>query len=376
MNVIILDACRDNPFGTRVPTEAKGLSQFDVPPGSLLAYATAPGHTAGDGEGVNGLYTENLLREIRVPDAKIEDVFKRVRLSVRRRSEGQQIPWESTSLEDDFYFLPPKQKKALSEEELEKQFEDELTIWENIKASKDPAPLEDYIRRFPGGKFSELAQFRLDRLLTEREKNLPNAGRHGTAAPALQAAANPFSKGTAKVDFSYRIGDRFLFRDIDLQTKLETGRRRWTVTAITDDEVTFNGGKVTTDLLGNLRMNSRGLSFIDRQIFVAEYSLGRKWTTVYEGIGRTGKPNEWAISLKVVNRETLTVPAGTFNAFRIEGNGSSRSGSSFQITYWVAPDKVPSYLVYEQVQTTQQGRIIVANRAELAEYRQSAGARS
>ena len=170
MNVIILDACRDNPFGTRVPTEAKGLSQFDAPPGSLLAYATSPGNTAGDGDGANGLYTEHLLREIRVPDAKIEDVFKRVRLAVRRRSEGRQIPWESTSLEDDFYFVPPKQDRRLSEDELEKQFEEELTIWEKIKASKEPEPLEDYIRRFPRGKFSELAQFRLDRVLAEREK--------------------------------------------------------------------------------------------------------------------------------------------------------------------------------------------------------------
>ena len=83
-------------------TQQKGLSQFDAPPGSLLAYATSPGNTAGDGEGANGLYTENLLREIKVPEAKIEDVFKRVRLNVRRKSEGQQIPWESTSLEEDF----------------------------------------------------------------------------------------------------------------------------------------------------------------------------------------------------------------------------------------------------------------------------------
>ena len=89
MNVIILDACRDNPFGTRVPLEQKGLSQFDAPTGSLLSYATAPGNTASDGAGVNGLFTEILLKEIRVPDAKLEDVFKRVRLQVRAKSNGQ-----------------------------------------------------------------------------------------------------------------------------------------------------------------------------------------------------------------------------------------------------------------------------------------------
>src|SRR6185436_1244636 len=168
MNVIILDACRDNPFGNKVHSQQKGLSQFDAPPGSLLAYATSPGNTAADGEGANGLYTENLLREIKVPDAKIEDVFKRVRLGVRRKSNGAQIPWESTSLEDDFYFLPPQHVKKLSEQELEKLFNEELAVWESIKESKEPGPLEDYLRKHPSGRFSELAQFELDGALARQ----------------------------------------------------------------------------------------------------------------------------------------------------------------------------------------------------------------
>lgn len=190
MNVIILDACRDNPFGRKVPTEAKGLSQFDAPPGSLLAYATSPGNTAADGDGENGLYTENLLREIMVPEAKIEDVFKRVRLAVRRKSAGLQVPWESTSLEEDFYFQPPRQAKKLSEEELEKQFEEELAIWEKIKDLKDPAPLEDYVRRYPSGKFSELAQFRLNRLLAQRETAVQIAAANNILQPTASKDAD------------------------------------------------------------------------------------------------------------------------------------------------------------------------------------------
>jgi len=115
MNIIILDACRDNPFGKKLPTEQKGLSQFDAPNNSLLCYATAPGNVASDGAGPNGLFTENLLREMRDPDTKIEDVFKRVRLKVRLASKGQQIPWESTSLEEDFYF----NAKGLSRQDIE-----------------------------------------------------------------------------------------------------------------------------------------------------------------------------------------------------------------------------------------------------------------
>ena len=193
MNVIILDACRDNPFGNKVHAQQKGLSQFDAPPGSLLAYATSPGNVAADGEGANGLYTENLLRELKAPETKIEDVFKRVRLAVRRSSQGQQLPWESTSLEEDFYFLPPKQVRKLSEDELEKQFEEELAIWEKIKELKEPAPIEDYLRRFPSGKFSELAQFRLTRVLAQRAALVQAA----LASKVLQPATG------ANADFKY-----------------------------------------------------------------------------------------------------------------------------------------------------------------------------
>src|SRR5258706_992659 len=125
MNVIILDACRENPFGNLKGVDHKGLSQMDAPGQTILAYATSPGNVASDGEGANGLYTENLLREIKVPEAKIEDVFKRVRLGVRRKTNGAQIPWESTSLEEDFWFQPPKELKKLSESEKEKKFKEE-----------------------------------------------------------------------------------------------------------------------------------------------------------------------------------------------------------------------------------------------------------
>ncbi|HEY5638176.1 MAG TPA: caspase family protein, partial [Burkholderiales bacterium] len=158
MNVIILDACRENPFGKDFKVEHKGLSQMDAPTHTILAYATSPGNVASDGDGANGLYTENLLREMKVKEAKIEDVFKRVRLGVRRKTNGAQIPWESTSLEDDFWFLPPAELKKLSEEEKEEAFTVELALWEKIAEAKDAAPFEDYLRRYPSGRFAELAQ--------------------------------------------------------------------------------------------------------------------------------------------------------------------------------------------------------------------------
>ena len=103
MNIIVLDACRDNPFAGK--TSGKGLAQLDAPVGTFLAFATAPGNVAEDGdiESGNGLFTQFLLKELQRP-ARIEDVFKRVRLQVRQKSQGRQIPWDSSSLEDDFSF--------------------------------------------------------------------------------------------------------------------------------------------------------------------------------------------------------------------------------------------------------------------------------
>ncbi len=105
-NIIILDACRDNPFERSWNRSAsvQGLAFMNAPEGSIIAYATSPGRAASDGLGKNGLYTSALLEFIQVPGLKIEEVFKEVRKKVRELSTGKQIPWENTSLEGDFYF--------------------------------------------------------------------------------------------------------------------------------------------------------------------------------------------------------------------------------------------------------------------------------
>ena len=106
INLVVLDACRDNPFARSSRSTSGGLSQVDAPIGSLIAFATAPGSVASDGSNTNGLYTQHLLANIERPGTPIEEVFKRVRLGVRLDSNGAQVPWESTSLEGDFYFFP------------------------------------------------------------------------------------------------------------------------------------------------------------------------------------------------------------------------------------------------------------------------------
>jgi len=108
LNIIILDACRNNPFPAAARNADRGLARMDAPTGSILAYATAPGASASEGDGRNGLYTSRLLVHMRTPGLRLEDVFINVRNDVRKLSSGAQVPWETHSLGGRFYFLPPK----------------------------------------------------------------------------------------------------------------------------------------------------------------------------------------------------------------------------------------------------------------------------
>lgn len=370
MNLIIVDACRDNPFGGDVPLPQKGLSQMDAPPGTLLAYATAPGNTAGDGLGANGLYTENMLKEMQAPGAKIEDVFKRVRLNVRRQSRGQQIPWESTSLEQDFYFIPPKELRPQSLAETEPQFQEELSLWESIQSAKEPAPLEDYLRRFPSGKFSELAQFRLDRVLAAQgEKPV-------LVAQAARNDANPYSKGTVRVNSDFAVGDTYSYSRIDLGTKAEVRKSTLTVTQVTDEMLVYNKGTEVRDLLGNVYKNNAygdyaGAEGGAAQFYPAEYSVGKKWTARYNVKGKDGRNWTTEYLFKVVGKEKIVLPAGEFDAFKVEGKGSNTLGALLSFTYWVAPDRVRRPLAVEFVSKgSKTGNVFTNERMELMSYRQ------
>ena len=108
VNIIILDACRNNPFerSWRRTVDGAGLAFMNAPVGSMIAYATSPGTTASDGTGQNGLYTAALLKHMGTQGMTIEQMFKRVRVDVEKNSKGKQVPWESTSLKGEFYFSP------------------------------------------------------------------------------------------------------------------------------------------------------------------------------------------------------------------------------------------------------------------------------
>ncbi len=115
MRIVMIDACRNNPFPEIGKTAGRGLALVDAKSGatnSFLTYSTSPGAEAEDGTGVNSPYTAALLTAAREPNLAIEDTFKRVRLSVTKVTEGRQIPWESSSLTNDFRFFPASPAQA------------------------------------------------------------------------------------------------------------------------------------------------------------------------------------------------------------------------------------------------------------------------
>jgi hypothetical protein len=337
MNIVILDACRNDPFGIFGTTGA-GLSQMDAPTRTILAYATAPGNVASDGSGKNGLYTENLLREMVRPDAKIEDVFKRVRLAVRLQSHGRQIPWESTSLEDDFYFIPPPTADKPSDEQLDQLAQIDEHDWDAAQKAGTADAIATYLKTHPNGNFCELAQATLDRLLAARgeQKVVVKTDR-----------TNPFTQGSTDAG-AMKLGDSYTYRQIDLYSKQESQFSQ-RVTKINDTSVEFNDGRFSTDLLGNERVDSEDNHYGARQFFASDYAVGKEWKTRYDRTSPSGAKDTFEYTFRVVSRETITIPAGTFDAFcvRAEGWRLDDRHSHRTMAYWIAPDKVPRYLSME-----------------------------
>lgn len=365
MNVVILDACRDNPFGTDFRVEQKGLSQLDAPPGTLLAYATSPGNVASDGDGANGLYTEHLLKEIRVPEAKIEDVFKRVRLGVRRRSKGQQIPWESTSLEEDFWFLPPKELKRIAEAEREREYKQQLALFEKAQTANSVEAFEQYLRLHPSGYFSELAQFRLDRLLAQQGEK---------PVQVVSAPQNPYSQGTVRANTAFQVGDTYEYDVRDYFSKAHLRKTTTRVTRITETEVIFNDGALVIDLLGNPVRTPEGRRFSPNQLAPIEYVIGKRWTTRYSIVLPNGGVILAEARARIAAKERVTVPAGTFDAYRVEiySTAWGPGGESVaENTLWIAPDRCRRIVQRTDLRRSADGRrVFHAERMELVSFRE------
>lgn len=194
MNIVILDACRNNPFARSFRSNSQGLAQMNAPSGTLIAYATAPGSVASDGSARNGIYTQELLKNMRTPGLGIEEIFKRVRISVRSLTQGRQTPWESSSLIGDFYFAGAKGALNSSGEKMSSPSVDpaaiELAYWESIKDSSDPEDFKEYLEKYPNGTFATLARRRMQTL--QRMKSTGAENKQTSKGVAGQSAKAKF----------------------------------------------------------------------------------------------------------------------------------------------------------------------------------------
>jgi uncharacterized caspase-like protein len=171
VSIVLLDGCRDNPFRLRLASATRGiatgpgLTPVRAAVGTLIAFATAPGEVAEDGNGEHSPFSAALLRKIATPGLELRSMMAEVRREVREATGGRQVPWEHSAMEGAFYFLPaaitvpaapapvaatpPRDDRA------------EILFWESVREGSSAADLRAYLERFPNGTFAPLARARL-----------------------------------------------------------------------------------------------------------------------------------------------------------------------------------------------------------------------
>ena len=133
VNIVILDACRNNPFRSISRSVSRGLARMDAAKETLLVYATAPGKTASDGPGRNGVFTSALLKHILKP-MEISALLRQVRKDVINITNDFQVPWDASSLTGEFYFTLPDPEKLHGEVVVKRVYVDVL---ENVAGLSD-----------------------------------------------------------------------------------------------------------------------------------------------------------------------------------------------------------------------------------------------
>ena len=217
LNLVILDACRNNPYGGGSRGASQGLAQMDAPSGSLIAYSAAPGQVAADGEGKNSPYTAALAKELVEPGLKVEDMFKRVRVAVEATTNGEQTPWESSSLRGDFYFVAKAEAPPVPEPvtvTVTETVSSELTVEQLAARAYEAAErlhtVSSYglvIERFPNTLYAQLAQQQLEKLASAVTPPAPSAAEAETALGLTRAQRRLVQRGLAALEFDVGVAD-------------------------------------------------------------------------------------------------------------------------------------------------------------------------
>ena len=200
VNIVVLDACRNNPLVRSFRSATRGLAVINAAQGTFVAYSTAPGSVAADGSGANSPYTIALAKEIVTPGDGIEEAFRDVRTQVMAATGDKQVPWDSSSLTAPFYFKAGQASAtgapATGAPATGGLSEAERAFWDSVKDSKQASDYQAYLSQYPNGTFVPLAKSRLAAL----GAGTPRAEPAQPAAPAPQPAAAPVMTNTAPAD--------------------------------------------------------------------------------------------------------------------------------------------------------------------------------
>ncbi|MHA7774132.1 caspase family protein [Roseibium sp. M-1] len=189
-NIVILDACRNNPFDAVPDLSDNGLAEMKAPRGTFLAYSTAPGEIALDGTGGNSPFTEALARNLVTPGVPIEALFKSVRVDVLKQTGSQQTPWDTSSLTSDFQFV-----RAEAPSPIEVQ---ERQLWESVKLSKDPLQVLLFLRANPDSIYAGEARELMSKLMAKETQPTTEADASGVETAPVPQQPAPVSPQTSE----------------------------------------------------------------------------------------------------------------------------------------------------------------------------------
>jgi uncharacterized caspase-like protein len=232
MNILILDACRNNPL-PKTRGMDRGLARIDAPSGTFIAFAAAPGQTAQDGAvGTNGVFTGEFIKAMVEPGLPLEQVFKKVIVGVRADTQGAQTPWSESSIQGDFAFIAKNATGATTANaaaaavaatpnapfagrHVDNANELEQSYWDRIKDSNDAADFKDYKTQYPNGSHvaeADLLIRKLSRGTAATRSVAPAAGDGGAgiATAAGHAPVNPAATRPMGHEDTYRAGDNDL----------------------------------------------------------------------------------------------------------------------------------------------------------------------
>jgi uncharacterized caspase-like protein len=405
-NLMILDACRNNPFARAFRSGTQGLAQMDAPSGTLIAFATAPGSVAADGAGDNGLYTKHLLANIHRPGLPIEQLFKEVRNGVGRETKERQIPWESSSLRGDFFFIAPDASQAMSHQDVQRVVADAVRreqdklaaqqrmmedmiqqalakqrieleaalkgqrveaakpapvsapvpvaatpgidrdglFWESIKGSSNPEDYKAYLAQFPQGTFAALARVRAG----QPQASVPSMPPKPATSTQVASIA-PSMVGTGIDDNRFpKVGDRwdYVFTDTTTRRKRTAA---YSITAVSKAGILETGG--LSELPPSAHAYTQGPHLLlgtdvwDFSPYLLSFETlrpGQSWRSILPLKPPPSCRSNYSCKFdaKVLGRERITVPAGTFDSIRVAVevlalNPHGRPTGK-EVTYWFA----------------------------------------